>query len=51
VRDFIQQFEKVENMLGSFKKNRGLRRKLEKMMGDGGQLDMSKLSGMMGGKS
>ncbi len=36
VRELLSQFEKVEKMIGSFKKNRGLRRKLEKMMGGNG---------------
>ncbi len=36
VRELISQFEKVEKMMNSFKKNRGLRKKLEKMMKKGG---------------
>ncbi|MBM3229273.1 signal recognition particle protein [Candidatus Parvarchaeota archaeon] len=32
VRELVGQFEKVEKMLGSFKKNRGMRRRLEKML-------------------
>lgn len=35
VRDLISQFEKVEKMMGQFKKNRGFRRQMEKMMKGG----------------
>ena len=39
VREFLSQFEKMEKMMNMFKKNRGFRKKMEKMMG-----------GMSGGK-
>lgn len=32
VREFLSQFEKMEKMMGMFKKNRGFRKKMEKMM-------------------
>ncbi|VVB57623.1 Signal recognition particle 54 kDa protein [uncultured archaeon] len=48
VRELLSQFEKVANLMNGFKKNRGLRKKLEKMMGKSG-MDMNKLQGMMGG--
>jgi len=32
VRDFLSQFEKMEKMMGMFKRNRGFRKKMEKMM-------------------
>ena len=48
VRELISQFEKMANLMQGFKKNRGLRKKLEKMMGKSG-VDMNKLQGMMGG--
>ncbi|MCL6089402.1 MAG: signal recognition particle receptor subunit alpha [Candidatus Marsarchaeota archaeon] len=48
VRELLTQFEKMANLVNGFKKNRGLRKKLEKMMGKSG-VDMSKLQGMMGG--
>ncbi len=32
VREFLGQFEKVEKMMNMFKKNRGFRKKMEKMM-------------------
>jgi signal recognition particle subunit SRP54 len=35
VRDLIAQFEKVEKMMGQFKKNRGFRKQMEKMMKGG----------------
>ncbi len=37
VRDFLSQFEKMEKMMNMFKKNRGFRSKMEKMM-KGGKL-------------
>jgi len=40
VRELIAQFEKMEKMVNSLKKNRGMRRKMEKMMSGA---DMSKL--------
>ncbi len=36
VRKLIREFEKVTKMVNVFKKNRGMRKKLEKMMGGGG---------------
>ena len=36
VREFLIQFEKMEKMMGMFKKNRGFRKKMEKML-KGGQ--------------
>jgi len=36
VRDFLSQFEKMEKMMNMFKKNRGFRKKMEKMMKGGG---------------
>ncbi len=35
VRDFLSQFEKMEKMMGMFKRNRGFRKKMEKMMKGG----------------
>ncbi|HSB47632.1 MAG TPA: signal recognition particle receptor subunit alpha [Candidatus Bilamarchaeum sp.] len=35
VREFLGQFEKMEKMMGMFKKNRGFRKKMEKMMKGG----------------
>jgi len=35
VREFLSQFEKVEKMMNMFKKNRGFRKKMEKMMKGG----------------
>lgn len=48
VRELLAQFERVEKMMDAFKKNRGFRRQIEKLM-KGGQLGM-KLPGM-GGKN
>lgn len=48
VRELLSQFEKMANLMQGFKKNRGLRKKLERMMGKSG-MDMGKLQGMMGG--
>jgi len=36
VRDFLKQFEQVEKLFTGFKKNRGLRRKIERMVKGGG---------------
>ena len=44
VRDLLAQFEKVSSMFNSFKKNRGFRKKMEKMM-KGSNVDLSKLGG------
>jgi signal recognition particle subunit SRP54 len=48
VRELLTQFEKIAGMMEGFKKNRGMRKKLEKMMGKTG-IDPNKLQGMMGG--
>ncbi len=48
VRELLTQFEKMANLMDGFKKNRGLRKKLERMLGKSG-MDMGKLQGMMGG--
>jgi signal recognition particle subunit SRP54 len=39
VKEFLSQFEKMEKMMGMFKRNRGFRKKMEKMM-KGGLGDM-----------
>ena len=44
VRDLLAQFEKVNSMFSQFKKNRGFRKKMEKMM-KGANVDFSKLGG------
>ncbi len=44
VRDLLSQFEKVNGMFNQFKKNRGFRKKMEKMM-KGANIDLSKLGG------
>jgi len=44
VRDLLTQFEKVSGMFNQFKKNRGFRKKMEKMM-KGANIDMTKLGG------
>ncbi|MGV8085321.1 MAG: signal recognition particle receptor subunit alpha [Candidatus Bilamarchaeum sp.] len=36
VKEFLSQFEQVEKMMGRFKKDRGFRKKMEKMMKGGG---------------
>jgi signal recognition particle subunit SRP54 len=48
VRELLTQFEKIAGMMEGFKKNRGMRKKLEKMLGKSG-VDPTKLQGMMGG--
>jgi signal recognition particle GTPase len=35
VKEFLAQFEKMEKMMGMFKRNRGFRKKMEKMMKGG----------------
>ena len=45
VRSFISQFSKMEKMFTRFRKDRGFRKKLEKMMKGGGGMN---LLGMMG---
>ena len=44
VLDLLVQFEKVSGMFNQFKKNRGFRKKMEKMM-KGANIDVSKLGG------
>ena len=44
VRELLAQFEKVNSMFSQFKKNRGFRKKMEKMM-KGANIDVSKLGG------
>lgn len=44
VRELLTQFERVSSMFNSFKKNRGFRKKMEKMM-KGANIDMTKLGG------
>jgi len=39
VKDFLSQFEKMEKMMNMFKRNRGFRKKMEKMM-QGGAADL-----------
>ena len=43
VREFLAQFEKMEKMMGMFKKNRGFRKKMEKMMSGGGAAGLGNL--------
>lgn len=40
VREFLTQFEKIEKMMKMFKKNRGFRKQVEKMMSGGGLKNM-----------
>jgi signal recognition particle subunit SRP54 len=42
VRELLAQFDKVAGMVDQFKKNRGFRKRIEKMM-KGTNIDMSKL--------
>ncbi len=44
VRDLLSQFEKVSGMFSQFKKNRGFRKRMEKMM-KGANIDLSKMGG------
>jgi signal recognition particle subunit SRP54 len=44
VRDLLSQFERVNSMFTQFRKNRGFRKKMEKMM-KGANIDMGKLGG------
>ncbi len=44
VRELLKQFDRVNSMFSQFKKNRGFRKKMEKMM-KGANIDMSKLGG------
>lgn len=41
IREFLSQFEKMEKMMKKFKKDRGFRKKLEKMMKGGGMQGMA----------
>jgi signal recognition particle subunit SRP54 len=43
VKEFLSQFEKMDGMMNQFKKNRGFRKRIEKMMG-GKDIDLSKLT-------
>jgi len=45
VREFLSQFEKMEKMMNMFKKNRGFRKKMEKMLGGGGLGDLKQAGG------
>ncbi len=40
VREFLSQFEKMEKMMNMFKRNRGFRKKMEKMLKGGGVPDL-----------
>lgn len=40
VREFLNMFEKMEKMMGMFKRNRGFRSKIEKMMKGGGMANL-----------
>ena len=44
VRELLTQFEKVGSMFNQFKKNRGFRKKMEKMM-KGANVDLTKMGG------
>jgi signal recognition particle subunit SRP54 len=44
VRELLAHFDKVASMFSSFKKNRGFRKKMEKMM-KGSNIDLSRLQG------
>ena len=48
VRELLTQFEKISNLMNGFKKNRGLRKKLEKFM-KGKGMDPESLAKMQGG--
>jgi signal recognition particle subunit SRP54 len=45
VREFLSQFEKMEKMMNMFKRNRGFRKKMEKMLKGGGVPDMKMVGG------
>ncbi|MCX8197455.1 MAG: signal recognition particle receptor subunit alpha [Candidatus Micrarchaeota archaeon] len=45
VKDLLDQFEKMSALFNQFKKNRGLRKKMEKML-KGANIDLSKFSGL-----
>ncbi len=47
VRELLTQFERISSMMDGFKKNRGMRKKLERMMGKAG-VDFGKLEKGMG---
>ena len=46
VREFLSQFEKMEKMMGQFKKNRGFRKKVEQMLAGGGMKNMNPGGGL-----
>jgi len=46
VREFLSQFEKMEKMMGQFKKNRGFRKKVEQMLQGGGMKNMNPGGGL-----
>lgn len=48
VRELLNQFDKITGLMGGLKKNRGMRKKLERMM-KGKGMDPNQLGGMMGG--
>lgn len=47
VRELLSQFEKISGLVGGVKKNRGMRKKLEKFM-KGKNINMDQLGSMMG---
>jgi signal recognition particle subunit SRP54 len=48
VRELLNQFEKLSGLVGGVKKNRGMRKKMEKFMSSK-NLDMDKMNGLMSG--
>ena len=46
VREFLSQFEKMHKMMNMFKKNRGFRKQMERMMQGGGIEGLKNLGGM-----
>lgn len=46
VRELLTQFERIAGMMEGFKKNRGMRKKLERMLGKSG-MDPNKLTGLL----
>jgi signal recognition particle GTPase len=46
IRAFISQFSKMEKMFGRFRKDRGFRKKMEKMIKGGGGMNMPGLPGL-----
>jgi signal recognition particle subunit SRP54 len=47
VREFLSQFEKMEKMMGQFKKNRGFRKKVEQMLQGGGMKNINPGGGLL----